>query len=69
MSKSETHQLMTNIDGILKKETEMTKTETHQKGNTSMTEDSQYFSQGEMIGLEIEYPWIIHFFQTIIFKN
>jgi len=46
----------------------MTKTETHQKDNTSMTEDSQYFSQGEMIGLEIEYPWIIQLFRLLYSK-
>jgi hypothetical protein len=59
---------MTNIDGFLKKENVMTKADNNQLGNTSMTEDSQYFSQGEMIGLKIEYPWIIQIFHTIILK-
>ena len=34
-----------------------------------MTEDSQYLSLGEMIGLETEYAWIIHFSFNIMLKN
>ena len=31
-------------------------------GNSPVTEDSQYFSQGEMIGMKNDIAWIIKFF-------
>ena len=46
--------LMTRIKVIPNKEIMMTKKEVL-KGNTPVTEDSQYCSQGEMIGMKLCY--------------
>ena len=61
------NQLMTSMM-TTKNENYMTKAEIKIMGNKLMTEDSQYQSVGETIGLKIEYPWIIHF-SLILYSN